>query len=378
MLVNSMEQNFIDHKTIKGINIINHNESFFGDITFSKGKIIKITKISDQINLNANYCLPSFIDQHTHGGYGISFDDLSMLNQNNMDILQNKLKLEGVGRIFITTVSKSTSSLVEFGLAITKIKNDLISGWHIEGPFIDKLKKGAHDENLIVPLKKSNLAEIHQAFKGRKIYTIHPSDNNLKVIQNYVNDGSHWFSIGHSNDSYAQAIKGLKAGCTQFTHLYNAMSGFDHRHPGIVVAALSDLDSKVELIADGVHVVNSVTKVTEFICSCERIILISDCLAPKGLEDGDYMLGSLPIEKIKNHCYLKGQQVLAGGAMKYIDIVKNFQKSTNASFEDIVKVTSYNSAVQFKLTDAGVIKEGMRPNFIILDKDFNLVEVHIE
>lgn len=363
---------------IKGVNIINHQKSFFGNIEIENGLISKLEKVSEEINLEANYCLPAFIDQHTHGGYGINFDDPKMLTNENFLFLKNKLKKEGIGKIFVTTVSQSVKSLIKIGQALNLVESDLIAGWQIEGPFIDVLKKGAHDEKFITELTDQSIEEINQAYPFKKLYVIHPSDENLKVVKKYLDYKTHWFSIGHTNCSYKQAIKGLSIGCTQFTHFYNAMSPLDHRNPGAVLAGLEDKKSYIELIADNVHISNDTLLGTKEICGCQRIILVSDCLWTKGLPDGFYNLGTLPIEKIKNHCYLKGLDTLAGGAMSYLEIVKNFKKVTNVNFEEIVQVTSYNTATQFNLKNLGIIKENIPANLIILDKKLNLIKSYIQ
>ncbi|MGL5591284.1 MAG: N-acetylglucosamine-6-phosphate deacetylase [Mycoplasmoidaceae bacterium] len=360
-------------KKIIDVNIVNHDGIVFGDIHIEDEKIKKIIVKSKKENKNKNYCLPGFIDQHTHGGYGISFDHLSKESFNELDTLEKKLSNEGVCGIFITTVTQDLKKVLALG-NILKKKNEVVLGWHIEGPFISLAKKGAHNEKFITNINSKILKEIDSTNKLKKIITIAPEiKENMDVIKNN-RIRNIYFSIGHSNASYEICEKAVNNGCTQFTHLYNAMSGFDHRNPGIVNYALDNKETFVELIADGVHVNDSVLKETYKISKPERIIIVSDSLSPKGLKNGKYHLGSLEIEKKNNQCFLANSNTLAGSTMKYIDIVKHFSKVTKCSFSEIVKVTSYNTCKQFNIKNYGKIKKDAKAKLIVLDNKLNIIE----
>ncbi|MGL5640474.1 MAG: N-acetylglucosamine-6-phosphate deacetylase [Mycoplasmoidaceae bacterium] len=360
-------------KKIIDVNIVNHDGIVFGDIHIEDGKIKKIIEKSKKENKNKNYCLPGFIDQHTHGGYGVSFDHLSKENFYELDTLGKKLSNEGVCGIFLTTVTQDLKNILTLGNVLKK-KNEIILGWHIEGPFISINKKGAHNEKFIKSIDSKILKEINNTNNLKKIITIAPEiKENMSVIKNNKIKNI-YFSIGHSNASYEVCEKAVDNGCSQFTHLYNAMSGFDHRNPGIVNFALDSEKTFVELIADGVHVNDSVLKETYKISKPERIIVVSDSLSPKGLKNGKYHLGSLEIDKKNNQCFLANSNTLAGSTMKYIDIVKHFHKVTNCSFNEIVKISSYNTCKQFNIKNYGRIKKGVKAKLIILDKKLNIID----
>lgn len=360
-------------KKILDVNIVNHNGIIFGDIHIENNRIKKIIKKSKVENKNKNYCLPGFIDQHTHGGYGISFDKLSENNFNELDILKKGLSNEGVCGIFVTTVTQDLKKVLNLG-NVLKNKNEMILGWHIEGPFISIDKKGAHDEKFITKINSKILKEINSTNNLKKILTIAPEvKENMNVIKsNKIKDI--FFSIGHSNASYEICEKAVNNGCTQFTHLYNAMSGFDHRNPGIVNYALNNHQTFVELIADGVHVNDSVLRETYNTSKPERIIIISDSLSPKGLKNGKYFLGSLEIDKKNNQCFLANSNTLAGSTMKYNEIVKHFFEVTKCSFNEIVKMTSYNTCKQFGIKKYGRIAKGSVAKLIVLDNELNIVD----
>ncbi|MGL5246366.1 MAG: N-acetylglucosamine-6-phosphate deacetylase [Mycoplasmoidaceae bacterium] len=360
-------------KKIIDVNIVNHDGIVFGDIHIENGKIKKIIEKSKKENKARNYCLPGFIDQHTHGGYGVSFDHLSKENYNELNTLGKKLSSEGVCGIFVTTVTQDLKKVLNLGNFLKK-KNEIVLGWHIEGPFISVAKKGAHNEKFIININSKILKEIDNTNNLKKIITIAPEiKENMKVIKNNKIKNI-YFSIGHSNASYEVCKKAVDNGCSQFTHLYNAMSGFDHRSPGIVNYALYNDKTFVELIADGVHINDSVLKETYKISKPERIIIISDSLSPKGLKNGKYHLGSLEIDKKNNQCFLADSNTLAGSTMKYNDIVKHFFQVTKCSFSEIVKVTSYNTCKQFNIKEYGKIKKNAEAKLIIIDSKLNIIE----
>lgn len=360
-------------KKILNVNIVNHDCIVFGDIHIEDNKIKKIITKSKKEDKSKNYCLPGFIDQHTHGGYGISFDKFSENISNDLNFLKNKLVKEGVCGVFVTTVTQEVNKIISLG-NILKNKNEIVLGWHIEGPFISIAKKGAHDERFITSINSDILKKINATNNLKKIITIAPEiKENMNIIKNNKLKNI-YFSIGHSNADYDTCEKAVNNGCTQFTHLYNAMSGFDHRNPGIVNYALNNKNTYVELIADGVHVNDSVLKETYIISKAERIIIVSDSLSPKGLKNGKYMLGSLEIDKKNNQCFLADSNVLAGSTMKYNDIVKHFFNVTKCSLSEIVKMTSYNTCKQFKIKNYGKIVEGAQAKLIILDEKLNILD----
>ncbi|MGL4647513.1 MAG: N-acetylglucosamine-6-phosphate deacetylase [Mycoplasmoidaceae bacterium] len=360
-------------RKIENINIVNHDGIIFGDLHIEDQKIIKIIQKSDQEKKEYNYCIPGFIDQHTHGGYGISFDQIATVSDDDLIMFEKKIAKEGLCGVFLTTVTQSIDHLKVIGKSLNK-KLPWILGWHIEGPFISKAKKGAHDERFITEFSKRALSEITKTNSLKKLLTIAPEiDQALKIIETN-DDPLVFFSIGHSNADYFITKEAVQKGCTQFTHLYNAMSGFDHRKPGIVNYALKKSKSYVELITDGTHVNDHVLKQTYEICGPERIIIVSDCLPPKGLDNGLYHLGSLEIDKKDHICYLRNSDTLAGSAMKYNNVVKHFYNLVDCTMSDIVKMTSYNTSKQFKLKDYGIIKEGIKTKLIICDSKLNILE----
>lgn len=363
----------IKEKVIENVNIVNYNSIIFGNIYIKNNKIEKIKILSTREKTGFNYCIPAFIDQHTHGGYGISFDNFSELKKANLSEYFINIPKEGVCKVVPTTVTNKFSNLKKIANFMSQINSEIVGGWHIEGPYISKIKKGAHNQDYIKKVSLKEIEEIKLLYKNKKILTIAPEQlDNINDIKK-IADKNTFISIGHTMADYDMAKKSYEYGAIQVTHLFNAMKEFSYREPSVVNYVLGN-KKNAELIADGVHVNNYVINDTYNEMGSDNIILISDSLSPKGLKDGSYMLGDLPIFKLKNHCYLENKTTLSGSAMKYIDIVKNFLKATKCSMQDIVKVSSYNTAKNLSLKGYGLIKEKIKCNLLIVDDKLNIIE----
>jgi len=113
---------------------------------------------------------------------------------------------------------------------------------------------------------------------------------NLNYIPELVKTG--WtVSIGHSDATYDEALRGFAAGANHATHLFNAWREFHHREPGGIGAALDEDQVFVELIADGIHIHPSFIRLAVFRKGVDRVCLITDSLKEVGLPDGTYALG---------------------------------------------------------------------------------------
>lgn len=371
----------------KNATIVTKDFSFIGFIEIDElGIVKKIEKgVTDKngVDCKGQIIMPGFIDSHTHGGYGMAFDDLGDKSFNNLylNYLSNLVK-EGVVAFSGTTVTSSLEKLIESSNLIDKLSKEnpfmpKLAAWYYEGPFISKVKKGAHEEELIIPIDESFLKTIKKNVSIPKIITVAPENgDNINLIKKYSDDFI--FALGHSNSDFDIARKSLLNGVKRITHLYNAMSGFHHHDMGILNAIFNKefkKDLNIEIIADGVHVDDQVIKFSYDNFDIKNISIVSDSLPQKGLENGIYKLGNLDIEKKGGWFYLKGTSTLSGGACPYIYLVQNFKKVTNCSLQELVLVSSYNTARNIGLeNNYGDIIIGKKANIVFLNKELEYVE----
>ncbi|MGL5438435.1 MAG: N-acetylglucosamine-6-phosphate deacetylase [Metamycoplasmataceae bacterium] len=372
--------------------IVFHNKSFKGTIELDdSGNVLNIIEGEDQkpgIDCSNLIIMPGFIDSHTHGGYGFSFDDLNNDNfKNKFENYLEHLSQEGVVAVVGTTVTAKIEELKNISLKVNSLNKTTqeaipkIVAWYFEGPFISKAKKGAHEEQLIIDIDEEFLIFLKEKLKLPTILTVAPENgNNQSLINKYKNDFI--FALGHSNANYLQSKNSLQNGINRITHLYNAMSGFHHHDLGIVNAIFNKEYKEnlaIEIITDSVHVDNEVILYSYNNFDIKNINLVSDSLSPKGFPDGEYQLGNLQIEKRGNWFYLKGTKTLSGSAIPYNSLVQNFYNVTKCSLEEIVSVSSYNSARNLNLpSNYGNIIIGKKANIVFLDKDLNFINSIID
>lgn len=321
--------------------------------------------------------IPGFIDLHVHGGYGYSLMDGTIESINNFACL---VPQEGVTKFCYATVTASKKELDKiltvFGqyMKTENVGNKArIIGAYLEGPFISSSQKGAHTPSL---LSRPNL---NWVTSWNNI-----SNNNLKFIVcapeidvNFNDKNSNFISsliknniiptVGHSDATFKDMSKTIEYGLKHITHLYNAMSPYNHRSPGVVPAALYYDQLVTELICDGMHVDIDILAITYKIKGANGICMITDAMSAKGQPDGNYLLGPLPVIKSNNKVIVAATGKLAGSIATMIDGFKNLLKITNNNWQDCIKMSSYNSAKQVGIANkTGDIVVGKLADIIVL------------
>ncbi|QJB71355.1 amidohydrolase family protein [Mycoplasma sp. 1654_15] len=368
---------------LKNALITTKDEQFLGYLEIDQtGKIKKIVKGHTEkvgIDCNNNILLPAFIDSHTHGGYGFSFNKI-----NEIDFLTKFLKYknnlhkkEGVAAVFGTTVTdtwKNIKLFTEKFNYLHKNYESFLLSWYLEGPFISKEKKGAHKQDLIISAKKQHLEYLKNHLNFKATIAIAPENNVAKLLDKYQNDFD--FTIGHSNCFNFSKTHKLTT-YKRFTHFYNACSMFNQRQESLVNLILENKLHKnflVELIADGLHIRNSTLAFTLNMLDIDNICIVSDSLPEKGLKNGIYDLGPLKVEKKSDLFYIQNSSTIAGSGKGYNKILKNLKKNTNINWSQLVKVSSYNVAQALNLTHLyGDIAENKPANIVLIDKNFNVI-----
>ena len=200
--------------------------------------------------------LPGFVDVHVHGWGGHD----AMGGRDALDGMSRTLLRRGVTSFLPTGVTSAIPDLVRFAETVRAWMPDAPAdgaqplGFDIEGPFISQPKRGAHSPALVRSRVDVPFEELQPLVDGLRIMTVAPEiPGGLELISWLASHGVK-VSMGHSASTVDEARAGYAAGGRTTTHLFNGMSGVDHRAPGFAVAALTDDEAFVELIADGHHV----------------------------------------------------------------------------------------------------------------------------
>ncbi len=244
----------------------------------------------------------------------------------------------------------------------------------MEGPFISRVKKGAQNEDYIIPADARTVDRFLTASRGLlKIIGLAPEEN--PGFEDYIRDVKDRVivSIAHSNADYETAKRAFDAGASHAVHLYDAMTELSHRAPGIVGAASDSPQVNVEIICDGIHVHPAAVRAAFRMMGKDRMILISDSLRCTGMPDGEYELGGEPVVKKGKYCTLAKEGNLAGSVSNLMDCVRNVVKTMEIPLETAVACATIHPARAIHEEHRyGSIEPGKKGNVVLLSADEKL------
>jgi N-acetylglucosamine-6-phosphate deacetylase len=250
---------------------------------------------AEVIDADGRALVPGFVELQFNGGFGDDFTD----DPSTIWRVAEKLPRYGVTS-FLPTIITSPLEKIAQGQAVVAhgpppgFRGARPLGLHVEGPFLNPAKKGAHNPRY---LREPDLAAVESwsPATGIRLVTMAPElPGALDVIAALSSRGV-LVSAGHSGATFDQAIAAFDAGARYGTHLFNAMSPFGHRDPGLPGALLTDPRPTVGVIADGVHTHRSVIGLTWLALGPHRMNLVTDAMAALGMPPGRHLLGDFEV-----------------------------------------------------------------------------------
>jgi len=240
-------------------------------------------------------------------------------------------------------------------------------GLHLEGPYMNPAKKGAHIERYI---KRPTEAEVSMLLeKGKDVFkmiTLAPEMCDDHIIHMLIDNGI-IVSAGHSNATYAEAQKGFAAGIPAATHLFNAMSPFQSREPGLVGAVYNNPNVKASVVADGVHVDFVSLKLSKQVMG-NRLFFITDAVTD--CSEGEYQ------HIFKGDRYTLPDGTLSGSALTMIQSVKNVVRHASIPVDEALRMASTYAATLLKTpTKYGRIEPGFAAEFVVFDDSLSIKKV---
>lgn len=321
--------------------------------------------------------VPGFIDEHVHGAAGSDAMDGTM---EDLGKIANALASEGTTAFLATTMTQSPENITK-ALKAVKAYRELspesgaeILGVHLEGPFISKDFVGAQPIEYVAK-PSVEVFKKYQDASGDcvRIVTLAPEVEGSTELIKYLVSQNIVASIGHTNATYVDVKKAVEAGATNLTHTYNAMKPLHHREVGTVGSGFLFDELNCECICDGIHVSGPAIQLLHKNKPADKMTLITDAMRAKHMPDGVSELGG-QVVIVKNGEARLENGTLAGSVLKMNNAVKNVMKFLNLPLEEVVKLASQNPAKNLGVFDQmGSIKEGKRADFVILDKDLNVV-----
>ena len=316
------------------------------------------------------YLAPGFVDVHVHGWGGHS----AMGDVAALDGMARALLRRGVTSFLPSAWSTPLPELHAFAdrvrswIAAAPADGAEPLGYNLEGPFIARKRKGAHNPEWLLEPANVPWSEIEPLLEGLRLTTIAPEiPGGLELIGRLTSLGVR-VAVGHSAATLAGALAGYDAGGTTTTHLFNAMTGIDHRAPGVVVAALTRDDVYVELIADGEHVDPTIWPIITRTKPADRLLLVSDAISLAGMGDGVSDIGGLEVEVRGQRCTIVGAETLAGSVIALDSAVRNLVRH-GATLPRAVAAASRNPVEMLGLSDRGRLVPGQLADLVELGAD---------
>jgi N-acetylglucosamine-6-phosphate deacetylase len=207
------------------------------------------------------------------------------------------------------------------------------------------------------------------------ILTIAPEENDMSYIRKLAKEGV-IVSVGHSNATFCRAAEAFANGAKMATHLFNAMSPFEGRQPGVVGAAF-DSDVYAGIIVDGVHSDFASVRIAKKIKG-NKLFIVTDAAASMGTNLTEFEFGGFKVF-VKDGICRNENGALAGSNIDMMSSVKNAVSSVGIPLEEALRMaTLYPAEVMGLDGKLGRIDKGMTANLVVFDKDFKVKSVFFE
>jgi N-acetylglucosamine-6-phosphate deacetylase len=322
--------------------------------------------------------LPGFIDSQVNGGGGVLFNDSPSVEA--IGAIGRAHRRFGTTGFLPTLISDDLEVVAR---AIAAVRSAIASnvpgvlGIHIEGPFLNVERKGAHDPAKLRELDRTAAGLLTSLGTGKTLVTLAPEVTTPEIIEGLAAAGV-VVSAGHTNATYAQIVTALRHGLTGFTHLFNAMSPLTGREPGTVGAALEDTSSWCGIIVDGLHTSPVVLRIALRCKPLERFMLVTDAMPSVGTDAASFELQGRRILVSGNVCVDEDGR-LAGSNIDMASCVRNAIHMLGVPLPQAVRMASQWPAEFLGLSaELGRIAPGYRANLVAADDELRVIETWID
>ena len=320
----------------------------------------------ETIDLGGGVLAPGFIDWQVNGGGGHLFNDAPAPETIRAIVAAHRR----FGTTALApTVITDAPAVLEAALAAGAQPCLGSLGVHVEGPFIDPRRKGAHP---LAHIRKMTEADARRLMQAKPcVVTLAPASAPLDFIRGLAASGI-VVSLGHSEASAEEARACFDAGVRCVTHLFNAMSALGSREPGVVGAALEDSRVYAGFIADGLHVHELSGRLALRLKGAERLSLVSDAMPPAAGGPDAYKLGGREVRRRDLRLTLD-DGTLAGSVITMHDAVRYTVNHLGASLEDALRMATSTPARLLRVEDRrGRLTPGAEADLVHLSEDLEL------
>ena len=353
--------------------ILNGKEIITGkDILIVNGRIVDLpgkgsfpagTKV---FNCTGNFIAPGLIDLQIAGSGGSLFSD--SLSADKLATITESIIRSGTTGFLIVLPTNTFDVYLKAFRIVRENPHPALLGLHLEGPYINPGKPGAHDRSLI---RKPDLKEMDELLKEAegvvKMITVAPEVCDAEFIR-FLDSRGIIVAAGHSNATFSDAVAGFAHGVRAVTHLFNAMSQLHHRDPGLPGAAFVTENVYASIIADGIHVDYNMLSIAKKMMG-ERLYLVSDAVEESW--EGSYR----HVRQADRFTLPDG--TLSGSSFTMMKAVKNCVVNAGIEVGEALSMASYYCAKLINCKDRGLIVPGYRADIIEFDNKFELKRIFI-
>ncbi|PNH81236.1 N-acetylglucosamine-6-phosphate deacetylase [Vibrio diazotrophicus] len=319
---------------------------------------------------------PGFIDLQVNGGGDIMFNN--DISSDGVNVICQAHRKHGTAYLLPTLISSTPEDITKALMAIDKaISNNIpgVLGIHLEGPWLNHDKKGAHNSELFYTPTPEQLSEFPWLSKGKTLVTAAIENLSIESLE-WLKENGVIVSCGHSNAKLEQLPQEKTKLTDGFTHLYNAMSPFEGREPGIVGTALLTDHAWCSIITDGIHVHPQSFLLANRIKPQGKLFIVTDAMATLGSTTNQFVLDGEIIRVVDNKL-VNSRGNLAGAHIGMDESVANVIK-WGIDEQQALKMASTYPAQAMNCNDLGLLQPGYRATATILNSKYRSQAVLVD
>lgn len=341
-------------------------------------RIVGIVSLADlatdcpQIDLSGDKVAPGFIDLQLNGCGGVMFNDA--ITAATLDTMHQTNLKSGTTSFLPTLITAPDQDILQALEVVSQYRQQHpynVLGLHLEGPYLNPKRKGIHNEAYIRPPDRHIVHKI--AEYGRetvKLVTLAPEKAEPEDIR-LLTDAGIVVSAGHTDATFEQAVAGFEAGVSMATHLFNAMSPWLGRSPGMVGAIFSRPQVYAGVVADGHHVHFDSIRLAKQIKQ-DKLVLVTDATPPVGTTMDSFWIGGHQVFYRDGKC-VSADGTLGGSALTMIEAVANCVRHIGISLAEALRMASLYPAQAIGMADQlGKIAPKYVANLTIFDANFQI------
>ena len=334
--------------------------------------------------LHGHWVLPGFVDMHVHGGGGASFtvgpaDDVRRAAAFHRG--------HGSTTLVASLVTAPLADLEARAAMLAALADQgVVAGIHLEGPFLSAVRCGAQDPRHMLAPDVAAFERLHAAAASHlRVITIAPELPGAVGLIKAAARAGVTAAVGHTDATADVTSAAVDVGATHATHLFNGMRPLHHREPGPAGALLDRDEVTCEVIADGVHLHDTVIRLTACAVGPGRLVLITDAMAAAGMPDGSYRLGSVRVDVAGGVARLAGGDepaptgasagrggAIAGSTATMADVVRH-AVAAGLPVTAVAAAASTTPARVLGLGDrTGALRAGLNADLVVCDEEFRL------